>query len=325
MRSRLARGLSAALTCSLLAACGGGGGGGDDGGGNLQVDFSYDLTGANAPQVWTQKTVVPTITGLEGHAPHCTLTSGKLPAGVTIDPSNCAINGAPQETGTFPINVTMTVGGATGSVDAPAVYMVPALAMSYANFSMTWGVHTGPQTPVIAGYTAQAGDTVSYTFASPGSAVSDQEAYYTLDASTGALAGAPIGDPTLGYPALYVEATVVRNGYKVKAKFDELEPNDQFRPDVEYTEVQARKNTPFTVTPSAPPFADLGFSVVYAPDLQRPNNCNFPTTVDPATGTVTGTMDDFGACSLYIAFTATRGTLVIQRSALVTMGIASGS
>lgn len=316
MRSRLARGLSAALTCSLLAACGGGGGG-DDGGGNLQVDFSYDLTGANAPQVWTQKTVVPTITGLEGHAPHCTLTSGKLPAGVTIDPSNCAINGAPQETGTFPINVTMTVGGATGSVDAPAVYMVPALAMSYANFSMTWGVHTGPQTPVIAGYTAQAGDTVSYTFASPGSAVSDQEAYYTLDASTGALAGAPIGDPTLGYPALYVEATLVRNGYKVKAKFDELEANDQFRPDVAFPQVsQIQVGVPFTVTPSAPAFADLGFSVVYAANPQGSNSCNFATTVDAATGAISGTMTfDTGGCFVSIGFTATKGALVIKGGA----------
>jgi hypothetical protein len=320
MRSRLVRGLSAALTSSLLAACGGGGGGGD-GGGNLQVDISYDLTGANAPQIWTQSTVLPTITGLDGHAPHCTLTSGKLPAGVTIGASNCAITGAPQETGTFPINVTMTVGGATGSVDAPAVYVVPALAMSYANFSMTWGMHGGPQTPTIAGYTAQAGDTISYAFASPGSGLSDQQAYYTLDAATGSLDGTPIGDPTLGYPALYVEATIVRNGYKVKAKFDDLEANAQFGPAVTFPQVsQIQVGVPFTITPSAPPFADLGFSVVYAANPSGSNSCNFATTVDPATGAISGTMTlDAGGCFVSIGFTATKGTLVIKGGATATL------
>ena len=313
MRSRLLSGVSAAVLCALLGACGGGGGDSE----TLEVDFGYNPSAANI-QVWTASSVAPSISGLDGHAPHCRLSAGSLPAGVTLDSSSCVISGTPQETGAFPFTVTLTASNATGSVDAQSIYTVPPLALTYANFYMVWGQHIGPLTPSIAGYTPQAGDAINFAYDPPIPGEIDHRSFYQLDAATGVLSGTPVGDPNGGFPGLAVYATITRAGHQVTALFQYLQTDDSYRPDVEFPVhgVQVPIGTPFSVVPTAPPFAALGFAVTYALNPQGMNSCQFTPTVDPATGAISGTMaQNLGGCFVSIKFTATNSTSTITGGA----------
>ncbi|MBZ8142293.1 hypothetical protein CLD22_20625 [Rubrivivax gelatinosus] len=110
----------ASLFCSiaaavLLSACGGGGGGGD--GGDLQVEFSYADASDSVP-ILTVPAVEPTLRGLEGNTPHCTLSAtSTLPEGVTMG-SNCRLSGIATSSGTFFGTVTLSVKGYQGTLDA---------------------------------------------------------------------------------------------------------------------------------------------------------------------------------------------------------------
>jgi len=307
--------LLAASICTLITGCGGGGGGDD--GETLQVDFFYNPT--NNVQVWQPGTRPASISGLDGHAPSCRLTAGSLPAGVALNGSTCAIEGTPAETGDFPYTITLTASGAKGAVSTQGTFTVPPLNLNYGNgpIFMTWGQHLGPLAPTIAGYTPQAGDTVSYAYLAPASATAtangDQQTYFTLDPATGTLAGTPIGHPQV-LPTLNIEATIHRGGHAVKASFAFAQGGDIFAPQVTFATVNlVSVGVPFTIAPtSAPAFVQLGYSVTYSYDQAGINSCRLSATpvVDPASGAISGTLTfDGGACFVSVKYVATNGAV----------------
>ena len=306
--------LLAASICTLFTACGGGG----DDGETLRVDFFYSPT--NNVQVWQPLTQQASISGLDGHAPSCQLTAGSLPTGVSLNGGTCAIEGTPEETGAFPYTITLTASGAKGSVSTQGTFTVPPLNLSYGNgpIYMSWGQHLGPLTPTIAGYTPQAGDTVSYAYSAPASAAAtangDQQSYFTLDPSTGTLAGTPTGDPQVLIPTLNIDATIHRGGHAVTASFAFAQGGDSFAPQVTFATVNpVSVGVPFTIAPtSAPAFVQLGYSVTYSYYPAGMNSCQLSATpvVDPSSGAISGTLTfNGGGCFISIKYVATNGAV----------------
>src|SRR5947207_69002 len=83
----------------VLSACGGGSGSHD-----LTVGFSY--TGA-VTDLFAPARATAQFTGLEGNRPHCAVTAGTLPPGVSVA-GDCSVIGAPTQTGVFTATVTLT-------------------------------------------------------------------------------------------------------------------------------------------------------------------------------------------------------------------------
>src|SRR5450432_1273824 len=98
----LAHATLAALIAGL-SACGGGGPGGETQTVTLVVAFSYPDSQSD---VRTSVQLQPSITGLQGHSPVCTLTGGTLPPGVSLDSATCLLSGTPTTTGRYQATVT---------------------------------------------------------------------------------------------------------------------------------------------------------------------------------------------------------------------------
>jgi hypothetical protein len=182
--------LSGLLGVALLAACGGGGGGGGGGngdGGTLHVALSWpggDL------DLFKAATVVPVFSGFEGHAPNCTLTSGRPPAGMTLQ-SDCTVVGRPTEAGNF-FNFSVRVGasGVSNTVDSGVTLRVRAPTVTYAghaNYLGDLGLGaTVNDRPSISGWTVPADVTVAWAYTLMTGSLPPG---LMLDASTGAVTG----------------------------------------------------------------------------------------------------------------------------------------
>ena len=88
-----------------LAACGGGGGGDED----LAVTFSYDTRSAT---LYLPSRSSPTLSGLDGNTPKCSVVAGSLPPGQSLG-SGCAVVGTPTALGTYVATIKLTVDGYT--------------------------------------------------------------------------------------------------------------------------------------------------------------------------------------------------------------------
>jgi hypothetical protein len=111
--ARAARWVGFALSViGLVTGCGGGGGGGDPQ--TLYVSFSYSPASG---MVNDPMTVTPSISGMQGHAPHCGLAAGSLPPGMTVSDS-CVISGTLQGAGDYFFTVRLTATDVDGSVEA---------------------------------------------------------------------------------------------------------------------------------------------------------------------------------------------------------------
>lgn len=128
---RLARrwcGAALGVWCAVLTAgCGGGGGGGGTEvvpEKTLSVGLQYS-TSAQVELFVTPAVGFP-ITGLEGHAPSCTLEAGStVPQGVSLGP-DCQFQGLSASAGTFAGSVKLTVPGFKGEVTAKYGFTVVA-------------------------------------------------------------------------------------------------------------------------------------------------------------------------------------------------------
>lgn len=302
---RLAGAFLLAAPCAFLDACGGG----TSDAPVLQVSFFYNDSGG-VMEVWRSYTMTPVIDGLDGHAPSCRVSDGRLPAGVTLDSHTCVLSGAAQETGMFPVTVTLTASGTSGSVDTQVIYSVGSLAMTYPGLIFTWGHHVGPLMPSIEGYTPQAGDTISYAFTTGLGQTMDQSAFFTLDPASGTLEGTPTGGPYHGTPvSLSINATILRDGHAVVASLDAI--RDAYVPEITYPVAQvASLSDPVDVAPTAPPFAALGFTATYSfdPDI---STCHGSAVIDPSTGVISGTVNN-PRCAYYVRVSATKGTQTVS-------------
>ena len=94
----------------VLAGCGGGGSG--DSGGPLTVSVSY----SGEAYLLTPSLISPQLSGFEGHTPRCSLASGHLPDGMSMN-SNCSISGTPRESGGFDFVAHVEASGVSNSLD----------------------------------------------------------------------------------------------------------------------------------------------------------------------------------------------------------------
>lgn len=107
--------LAAATTwLALLAACGGGAGGTPE---RLVVTMTFPAELGTA-EVRQPLSVMPQLSGLNGHRPHCSLSAGGLPPGMSMA-DDCGIAGTPSQGGNFSFTVHLTADGVTGALDFP--------------------------------------------------------------------------------------------------------------------------------------------------------------------------------------------------------------
>ncbi|MCE9657936.1 MAG: putative Ig domain-containing protein [Burkholderiales bacterium] len=111
--------LATGALVALASGCGGGGGVGTE---TLYVEFAYP-TNSTIGVLRVPLTSTPHLDGLEGHSPHCALSAGALPPGLTLA-DNCVISGAPQAAGTFAFTVRLTASGVKGSVEASGGFTI---------------------------------------------------------------------------------------------------------------------------------------------------------------------------------------------------------
>jgi hypothetical protein len=233
LRARLALLL---LAAGALASCGGGGGGGS--GGVLSVNLSY---GGNA-LLFRPSAVVATITGLDGHAPNCSLKSGTLPAGMRLN-GDCSVTGTPVQAGSFPITVHLGADGVSNQLDwnvsilvfgPSVVYSVPSLLTAGANVSI----------PTLNNFwTATPADTVTY------SVVGTLPPGLAIDAASGSITGTPT---TAGSYQFKVQVQA-SNGGNVATQVQADDNLAQVNlPLIDYRQTAAWAGIPFTSTPTLP-------------------------------------------------------------------------
>jgi hypothetical protein len=230
------------LSCLALAACGGGGGSSASSGSstasegslsnsvnpcapNLCVDFHYPTA-----VVFRQlsASVKPHSTGGVGSlSAHYSLTSGSLPAGLTLNSSTGEISGVPtQSVGSMPATLQITVDGYTGSLSTNLLLTVQNPSLSLSTPRLLVGNPALPISGLVAGVASTAaqltlggssnGQEVGYV--TIGSADHAQFSVagsvplppgLTLNADTGAITGTPT---TAGVWFVPVQASVTTQG-----------------------------------------------------------------------------------------------------------------
>jgi large repetitive protein len=207
--------LLAACVC-LLTACGGGGG--TSGGQDLTVTLSY-YGGSNGPALFLPVQITPTLGGLGGNTPRCSVTGGSLPPGLSVG-QGCAITGNPTVVGSFSATITLTVDGFGGSVSAvaaidvlaPTLLPVRTASAFSADQDLALGVAVNHMPIVTVGtlyagvvpYAPASGDVATYSITSGA-----LPAGLTFDPSNGTLTGAP-AEP--GVSTFSVGLTITHNG-----------------------------------------------------------------------------------------------------------------
>jgi hypothetical protein len=139
--TRPARVLGLVLATALSACGGGGGGGGDDTGNAAGTPASAGSGAASAldagvrpsaeARLFQPSAMVPTMAGVDGPVSACALSSGTLPAGMTLN-SDCSITGTPTEAGSFPVFLRVTLDGTSAQIERPTSVLVFGPSLIYA-------------------------------------------------------------------------------------------------------------------------------------------------------------------------------------------------
>jgi hypothetical protein len=279
-------GAACALACQL-AACGGGGGGGPDNGGGwtsqpLQVTFDY----REAANVFQPSTIHPLLDGLQGHAAHCTLENGHLPAGLALNP-DCTISGTATEFGVFAVQIHLTVAGSTySSYPRPTIVVAGPRAEYYFDNNYPQGatLDLAPQADASFAehWTPAPGMTVTYSVDTGALPAGVQ-----LDAATGRLQG------TLTAPGAvdaFIGAHVSYGGQTAaETSHAQFYVNPVALAGI-YRFTSVYRGDPFTIDPTLPALAGATFSFAISPDPNSP--IGSPVTIDAATGRISGVILD---------------------------------
>lgn len=306
----------ALASLSLLAACGGGGGSSEE---DLNVGFTY----ANQAPIylWNATEVPALISGLEGNTPDCRVSSGTLPAGLTLNGRTCAVTGAPTETGDFFVSITLEVDGFNGSVSNNLALSVvpPELAYDIDTAPRPWGELIKPLAPQWTGYTPQAGDVLTYS----ADGADPLPAGLSIDADTGRIVGTPDEmDPDKRYRNGFIKAKVQRAG-KTMQVFGNFGFNID-APFIDYDAADLMVNQAFTHAPLLPTaMTDGSYSLNFKFVLPR-NNCNIrDLALDNRTGVLSGTptVDLPGPCEYLIEWTAAKNAKAMKGISTVLLRI----
>lgn len=133
----------------FLSSCGGGGGGGgtpNAANGNLAVSYSYS---SSSVQRFSNVSIKPNLNQLGPNTARFTLISGVLPTGLQLNANTGEISGVPtaQSTSVSQINVSLSVEGFSGTLNAPFSITVSDLGFYYLSSPFTLEVGV----PIAAG------------------------------------------------------------------------------------------------------------------------------------------------------------------------------
>lgn len=261
----------------VLAACGGGGTQ------TLTVTFSYPNAQSD---LRASIRIVPTLAGLQGHSPSCTLAAGQLPPGVTVDASTCVVSGAPTAAGFFSFSIRLTSSNVQGSVDGDGSIVVvdptPQFFYSGGSLNNLRYAQAFSSLPLLAlnnAYVAQPGDSLRF------SALGPLSAGLVLDPVTSAVQGTPTG---FGSQMVQIVGTLVRGGVSypsspVSVSFDV----SSALLTVTYPICLVPVATLYTCTPNFDnPAAAAGLTFTYA-------SSDLPAgfAIDTSTGVITGVLN----------------------------------
>lgn len=246
-----------------IAACGGGGGGDD-----LEVQFTY----GGAAMLLKESTVVPTITGLRGHRPTCTLVSGSVPEGMELK-KDCSITGTPLVAGTFPIVVRLAASGVSNTVDFNESVLVHGPSVFHFMPS-SMAVGEGYDIPTVSNlWTASTDDMVTYSVAD-----GSLPAGLSLDAATGRISGTATAEGTYSFR---VTAQVVNKGRTAIVSAQSSHLATVSAPFISYIETSPFAGLLFQSKPTLPS-GDTTYTFGITPALPA------GLSIDPSTGEISG-------------------------------------
>jgi hypothetical protein len=234
------------------------------------------------------------------------VSSGSLPAGLSLDPATGAISGAPAGTGTAAITATVTDAG-NPPVTASASLTIAVTALPLA--VTTTGLPTGTMGQPYAATLAASGGVTPYTWSlSPGQG--SLPAGLTLDPSTGSIGGAPDGPGTSTFT---------------------VQVTDSDNPAVTATaQLEIIVGAPLAVSTTSLPTALQGQSYSQtltavggiAPYTWSVSSGSLPPglSLDPSTGIISGSPSTLGK-SLFVVTVTDSGNPATTAQAQLTIGV----
>lgn len=301
---------------ALIAGCGGGGsssgdsssGGSNNSNATLIIDFRYALQPTSPGyMVWQPISVAPTLNGLQGNTPTCSLFSGQLPPGLTLNSTTCVIAGTPTKAGQYIPIVRLTVAGYESYIDEILAITIDPPKLSYTlppnTANLKWGEYVS-LAPTHLGYVPAATDTVRYAvqFDSliPG---------LGINTATGVISGTPTAVNLVAVRSLSIAASITHAGNTNVALSVPITLNTVAPYAVAYDPFNGKVGTAFSLAPkfiNGIPDAqdrhsfDYGASTGYCAGLRGFN-------LNGATGILSGTpVDSLSGCNITIRWIATR-------------------
>jgi hypothetical protein len=273
--------LTLVASAAALTACGGGGGGGED----LELTFSYTT---HTVGLWGDVEDHPNISGLDGHPPRCSVSSGALPEGLTLDRETCAVTGHPNEVGDFTATIRLTVNGFDGHVDTTygisVISLQPTYRYEYGSNTAGWAYEFADE-PTIDWYTPQAGDVIAYEY------LGGLPNGLSFDAATGNISGAPSESGTF-HPLIRLSITRAGRTYVSPA---EQQPLSVFAPldSVVYESTVMEVGLPYDFSAGWANGFNMDYYSDYSYSLHSQTGCpgTLPAgwTFDASNGRVSGT------------------------------------
>ena len=294
-----ARAMGCCALASLLAACGGGGGGAvEDVPKDAPLSLSATLT--QAANIFQPSSLHLAISGLKGHGATCSLSSGTLPLGLTLN-TDCSISGTPTQLGIFPVFVTIGAQGSTSVAVQPMSVIVagPPAQYTFAH-SYTLGdaldLSPGPDASFAAGWTPSPGMVVSY--AVDAGALPDG---VQLDPATGRVHGTftttGAFDVTIGAHVSFTGQTAAESlRYRIESDPVALAGT--------YAHASVYFGDPFVVDAKPPAVDGATYSYTFKASPNYP--LTSPVTVDSASGRISGVIqdeDEFAASQWEVSIT----------------------
>ncbi len=231
------------------------------------------------------------------------ISSGSLPAGLTINTSTGVIAGTPTATGSFPITILVTDANNLTATQPGTITVTAGPAVAF----------TPPNGELGAAYTAQptaSGGASPYTWAVSAGTL---PAGLSINTGTGAITGTP---STVGAASVTVQATDSKGGIATQATTITIVATPTLTGTLAAGELTAPYSSGFTVNDGIGPFTwSIDISSGTLPE---------GLTINASTGLITGTPTATGSFPITVQvtdvnnFTATRtGTLTVTAGPVV--------
>jgi hypothetical protein len=280
------RWIAAAMLGSMLSACGGGGGG-DDGDKSLFVDLVYP---PSVP-LFQQVSVQPRALGFEGHAPRCSLASGSLPSGMSLN-TDCSLSGRPLEEGFASFVLHVGASDASGSRQVGVDMRVQGPFVSYRDRTFMGVPEIGDTVndlPEVGNWPVPGDLPITWSYTIVEGALPEG---MTLDPASGAISGA---GQRRGVYSAQIQSTMstpfgtyqpVVSEYRVAVQVPDISyPHEDHMPTIAYL------SQPYSLMP----FSGYHVPEVTFSDVTLTHELPAGLALDPATGRIFGTPTAYAA------------------------------